>query len=293
LFGFQGGAGIILPGISAADTIRQNHIKIMQSGRAISGWGPGNPQRMDVMDSGDLVGFRFKIDVTGNTVFAGYFRDEWPVAVDYLKQHMLTRVAPADVYVYAPSQSRELANSLYMQLEYASEVVRPGGVIIICAEAADHTEEPDRPLDETLAELAEMTVEWNRETGAGDPAVRAHRRKRDVVCKEQLMRLPLSELSKVVVRKLGEPRSTTMSWSHRRCLERHRVFLVSAGVRPEEGEAMGFAYVTRSFADAFGKAMREVGQDCEVVVNAPASLLAGGGLPDLSPALGIPIPIDD
>jgi nickel-dependent lactate racemase len=289
LFGFQGGAGIILPGISGADTIRQNHIKIMNSGQIISGTWPGNPQRMDVMDAGDLAEFRFKIDITGNTVFAGYFRDEWPVAVEYVKEHALTRVAPTDIYVYAPSSSRELANTLYMQLEYGSKVVRPGGIFIVVAEASDHVREPDRPLAETLAELAYMTVQWNRESGAGDPAVRAHWRKRDVVCKEELMRLPLGELSKVIVRKLGEPRSTTMSWSHRRCLEQRRVFLVSAGVSAEEGLAMGFAHVTRSFDEALNKAFAELGADAGVVVNAAGGTYQGTA----APQAGIPYPLED
>jgi hypothetical protein len=248
---------------------------------------------MDVMDAGDLVGFRFKIDVTGNAVFAGYFRDEWPVAVDYVKEHLLTRVAPTDIYVYAPNPSRELADSLYMQLEYGSEIVRPGGIFIVCAEASEHVDEPDRPLDEILAEIAEMTVQWNRESGPGDPAVRANRRKRDVVCKEQLMKLPLGELSKVVVRKLGEPRSTTMAWSHRCCLERHRVFLVSQGVGPAVGEAMGFAYVTRSFADAFGKALRELGDDASVVVNTAGATFGGGSAGAPGPRVGIPYPIEE
>jgi nickel-dependent lactate racemase len=289
LFGFQGGAGIILPGISAADTIRQNHIKIMNSQRVISGWWPGNPQRMDVMDAGDLAGFRFKIDVTGNAVFAGYFREEWPIAVEYVKEHQLTRVAPTDIYVYAPSSSRELANTLYMQLEYGSAILRPGGIFIVVAESSDHVREPDRPVEQTLAELAYMTVQWNRESGPGDPAVRAYWRKRDVVCKEELMRLPLDELSKVVVRKLGEPRSTTMSWSHRRCLEQTRTFLVSAGVSPEEGLSLGFAHVTRSFDEALERAFAELGRDASVVVNAAGGTYAGTA----APQAGIPYPIEE
>ena len=289
LFGFQGGAGIILPGISGADTIRQNHIKIMNSGQIISGTWPGNPQRMDVLDAGDLAGFRFKIDVTANTVFAGYPREEWPVAVEYVKEHVLTRVPPTDIYVYAPSSSRELANSLYMQLEYGTKIVRPGGIFVVVAEASDHVREPDRPLEEILAELAYTTIQWNKESGPGDPAVRAYWRKRDVACKEQLMRLPLDELSKIVVRKLGEPRSTTMSWSHRRCLEQTHTFLVSTGVSEEEGLSMGFAHVTRSFDEALARAFAELGQDAGVVVNAAGGSYAG----TVAPQAGIPYPAGD
>jgi nickel-dependent lactate racemase len=268
LFGFQGGAGIILPGISGADTIRQNHIKIMNSS-VISGWWPGNPQRMDVMDAGDLVGFRFKIDITANTVLAGYFREEWPLAVEYVKDNVLSRVAPSDIYVFAPNKSRELASSIYMHLEYASRVVRPGGIVIACVSASDHTSPPPRTVEETLAELANATQQWVRESGPGDAATRDHWRKRDLVCKEELMRLSLEELSRIVVRKLGEPRSTTMAWSHRRCLEQTRTFLVTEGIDPEEGVAMGFAYVTASFNEALNKAFGELGHDAGVVANTP------------------------
>jgi nickel-dependent lactate racemase len=267
LFGFQGGAGIILPGIAGADTIRHNHIKIMHP-RVISGLWPENPQRADVMDAGDLVGFRFKIDLAANAVFAGYFRDEWPVAVEHVKRSLLTPAEPADVYVYAPARSPELANAIYMQLEYGTRVVRPGGISIVCASAADH-ERSSRPVGETLDEIARCTQAWTKHSGPGDAEARAHLRKRDVVCKEELMRLPLEQLSRILTRQLGEPRSTTMSWSHRRCLETTRTFLVSEGVSAEEGEAMGFAYVTGSFDEALARAFAELGEDAGVTVNPP------------------------
>jgi len=288
LFGFQGGAGIILPGISGADTIRHNHIKIMNSTRVISGWWPGNPQRMDVMDAGDRVGFRFKIDLTANAVFAGYFRDEWPRAVEYVKENVLTRVAPTDIYVSA-TPGRELANALYMHLEYGTQIVRPGGIIIICASAAHHQYGPARPVEETLAELIYCTRIWNAETGAGDPAVRAYLRRRDVHCKEELMLLPLDQISRIVSRRLGEPRSTTMSWSHKRALLSTRTFLVTEGVTPEEGERLGFAYVTGSFRDAYERAQRELGGGGQVVAN-----VSGGSFGGVTaPAGGIPYPMHE
>jgi len=111
LFGFQGGAGIILAGISGADTIRHNHTRMMHP-KVITTWWPDNPQRHDVMDTGDLVGSRFKIDICLNTVFAGYFREEWPPAVEYLKENLLVPVKPADIYVLAPAKSPELESTL-------------------------------------------------------------------------------------------------------------------------------------------------------------------------------------
>jgi hypothetical protein len=269
LFGFQGGGGIILPGISGADTIRHNHTKMMTTVRTISGWWPNNPQRLDVMEAADLVGFRFKIDITANTVFAGYFRAEWPVAVQYIKDHVLTRVPPCDIYVHAPAHSRELPNSIYMAIEYGTRVVRPGGIAIVCASAADHTPAPPRPVSETLDETLYVTRQWNAESGEGDQAIRAYWRKRDQICKEELMQLSVEDLSRILTRRRGEPRTTTMAWSHRNCLEHTRTFLVTEGISAAEGEAMGFAYVTRSFDDAFARARDEVGANASVVANLP------------------------
>src|SRR5205807_446222 len=77
LYGCQGGGGIVLPGSAGADTIRRNHSMIMTT-RTASAWGPGNPQRIDVLDAADLAKLRLKIDFTANAVFAGYPREEWP-----------------------------------------------------------------------------------------------------------------------------------------------------------------------------------------------------------------------
>ena len=54
-------------------------------------------------------------------------------AVEYIKQNVLTAAEPADIYVYAPANSAELANAIYMQLEYGTRIVRPGGIFIVCA----------------------------------------------------------------------------------------------------------------------------------------------------------------
>src|SRR5207247_8519745 len=104
LYGFQGGAGIILPGIAACDTTRFNHNRIITT-QTSSAWGPGNPMREDVMDAGDLARLRFKIDFTGNTVFGGYFREEWPVAVRYVENEVMPAVDPTDLYVFAPGDA--------------------------------------------------------------------------------------------------------------------------------------------------------------------------------------------
>ena len=71
------------------------------------------------------------------------------------------------------------------------------------------------------------------------------------------------------MRRQGEPRSTCMSWSHRRALTDTRTFLVSAGIPAEIGDRMGFALTTTSFAAALDRALSEVGPSARVVANVP------------------------
>jgi hypothetical protein len=274
LFGFQGGGGIILPGAAGRDTIRHNHTTIMCS-QIMAGWGPGNPLREDILDAADLARLRLKIDFTWNTVFAGYPRESWPAAVRYVQQHVMTPLDPVDVYVLGVRGARELAGALYMNLEFAAQATRPGGAIIVLAAATDHRPIERRPLPDVLAETVFVTEEWNRETGdPPDPSgelarQRAHWRERDVRCKETLICESLETLSRILTRRQGEARTTTMVWSHRRCLEERRVFLVSNGVSREEGLKMGFAWVTSSYDEALERALDETnGGRSRIAVNA-------------------------
>lgn len=273
LFGFQGGGGIILPGVAGRDSLRHNHSTIMCP-EIMAGWGPGNPLRADILDSADLVRLRLKIDFAANTVIAGYPREAWPAAVRYVQQHVMTPTDPVDIYVLAPPNARELTGAIYMQLELAVQATRPGGVVIVAAAAGAHRPIERRPLDEVLAETVYVTEQWNQESSdPPDPtgelaARRAHWRERDARCKEALLCLPLEQLSRILTRRQGEARTTTMVWSHRRCLEQRRVFLVSAGVPPDEGGEMGFAFVTGSYQAALDRALEETGGGCaRIAVN--------------------------
>lgn len=267
LYGYQGGAGIILPGVAGADTIRRNHTMIMSS-RTASCWWPDNPQRADVMDAGDLAGLRLKIDFTANNVFAGYFREEWPTAVGYVQDTFMVPTAPADLTVFAPAGPGRELMSMYMQLELADEATRLGGIVIACISASAHEPLSGRPLSDTLDEFLYCTKMWSRETGDDNP-LGPHWRRRDMVCKEELLAHSLSEISQVVVRLEGEPRSTTHVWSHRRCLDRKRTFLVTEGITPEEGARLGFAMVTDCFETAFARAVDLLGRDLTINVNLP------------------------
>ena len=269
LYGFQGGGGIILPGVAGRDTIRHNHSKIMTT-RLMPGWGPGNPLREDILDAADLARLRMKIDVTAaNTIVAGAPRAEWPVAVAQVREQFMVEAPAADIHVLAVDGERahRLASGIYMGLELAAQMVRPGGILIVVCSACASEPITGRPLPEILDETVQRTEQWCRTYDDAEQLRSWHTR--DVHCKEELLCYPLEELTKVVVRRQGEPRSTCMSWSHRRALESVRTFLVSEGIPAATGAAMGFALTTTSFAAALAQALGELGRGAGVVANMP------------------------
>ena len=271
LFGWHGGAGIILPGASGRDTIRHNHTYILMD-RPISGWGPGNPQREDVQDAGDLAGFNMKIDFTANTVFAGYHREEWPTAVEYCQEHTMTPVEQADIYIMGIGASANLG-CLYMKIEDAEQVVRENGIVILVCSAHEQPDVSDWSEERALQQTIDSTDAWMGNGGtlnASDNPLEL-----DLHARFRLMQLPLSRLAQILTRREGEPRSTCMSWSHRRAIERERAFIVTE-MDEEQAYSYGFAYATRSFDDALQKTFSELGRDARIVVNAP---LLGTPLP--------------
>ena len=271
LFGWHGGAGIILPGASGRDTIRHNHTYILMD-RPISGWGPGNPQREDVQDAGDLAGFNMKIDFTANTVFAGYHREEWPTAVEYCQEHTMTPVEQADIYIMGIGASANLG-CLYMKIEDAEQVVRENGIVILVCSAHEQPDVSDWSEERALQQTIDSTDAWMGNGGtlnASDNPLEL-----DLHARFRLMQLPLSRLAQILTRREGEPRSTCMSWSHRRAIERERTFIVTE-MDEDQAYSYGFAYATRSFDDALQKTFSELGRDARIVVNAP---LLGTPLP--------------
>jgi hypothetical protein len=110
-------------------------------------------------------------------------------------------------------------------------------------------------------------VQWCHDYADGDKLRYWHQR--DTHCKAELLCYPLEDLARIVARRQGEPRSTCMSWSHRRALAEARTFLVSEGVPPEVGARMGFACTTTSFAAALDQAFGELGPTARIAVNAP------------------------
>jgi hypothetical protein len=231
--------------------------------------------REDVMDAGDLAGFTMKVDFTADTVFAGPHRQVWPSALRYLQEKTMTPVdGQADIYVFAPEPSPQLG-SIYMKIEMCEQVLREGGIAILLLSGSGQPALPGWSVERCLRETIACTDAWMRDTDERRTDPEAHAR--DTVAKLELMKLPLEDLARILTRRQGEPRSTTMSWSHKRSLCRRRTFLVTEGLSGAEGEAFGFAYVTRRFEDALGRALQELGREARIVVNLP-------------PRPGIPLP---
>ena len=272
LFGFHGGAGIVLPGAAGRDTIRHNHAYVLMD-RSIAGWGPGNPQREDVQDAGDLAGFDMKIDFTANTVFAGYHREEWPAAVRYCQQQAMTPVEPGDIYILGLGASPNLG-SLYMHIEAAAQATREGGIVIVVLSAHQQPDLSDWSEARALQQTLDSTDAWMEDSGTRVHSGEAHRL--DLEARFRLMQCSLPRLAQILSRREGEARSTCMAWSHRRAIEHRHTFLVSE-MDPEGTMVYGFSQGFRSFAEAFARARTELGTQARVIVNAPI-----GGFPLLA-----------
>lgn len=272
LFGFHGGAGIVLPGAAGRDTIRHNHTYVLMN-RSLAGWGPGNPQREDVQDAGDLAGFDLKIDFTANTVFAGYHRQQWPVAVRYCQEQAMTPVEPGDIYILGIGASPNLG-SLYMHVEMAAQATREGGIVIVLVSAHQQPDLSGWSEARALQQTLDATDAWMEDSGEQVHSGEAHQL--DLYARFRLMQCSLPRLAQILSRREGEARSTCMAWSHRRAIESRRTFLVSE-LPPEQASSYGFAQGFATFEDAFGQACRELGSRARVVLNAPL-----GGFPLLA-----------
>jgi hypothetical protein len=119
-----------------------------------------------------------------------------------------------------------------------------------------------------MEEFRYATRRWCEETGDDNP-LHEHWHFRDGVCKEELLARSLAEISRVIARLAGEPRSTTHVWSHRRCIEARRTILVSEGVSPEDGAAMGFVATYADFGSAYDHARSLTGPRPSTLVNLP------------------------
>lgn len=147
--GFGGGAKIVLPGVVSMDTIAANHGDLggFRSGDSkphpSAGWGKTerNVVRLDMEETAAMAGLDFKLDVLVNGlgettgVFCGDFVQEHRAAVKVARRTYATEVVPEADVVVANTYGK--ANEATLSLPLANASVRPGGTVVIIANAPE------------------------------------------------------------------------------------------------------------------------------------------------------------
>ncbi|OGN98608.1 MAG: hypothetical protein A2Y89_03690, partial [Chloroflexi bacterium RBG_13_51_18] len=145
--GFGGGSKIVLPGVSAYETVLALHSPREAKGRGdfsdtVSGMGAldDNPRRRDIDEAADIVGLDMKIDVIvnmwGETValFAGKPRPAYTAALEAATTHYLTPAASEKDIVIANTFAK--ANEAISGLLAAfPSVSKRGGDVVLIANA--------------------------------------------------------------------------------------------------------------------------------------------------------------
>ena len=143
--GYSGGAKAIIPGVSNAQTIRQNHRWMTEPG-AVTGQLDGNPVREDIEEAGEMVGVHFILNAILNEnkaiagAVAGHPRQAHRAGCQLLDACGLVTVEhPADVVIVGAGGYPKDLNLYQAQkaLDNARPIVAPGGVIVLVAECAE------------------------------------------------------------------------------------------------------------------------------------------------------------
>jgi nickel-dependent lactate racemase len=163
--GYGGGGKIILPGVCARETIKQNHVWIRDA-NANAGIMEGNPIWEDMLEAARLARLTFKFDTVINAnkeihqLFGGEVEAQQKAAVEVLKGVYGVEVpAPADVTITSgyPLETNLIQSGKAILL--AETVTKPGGTIVLISELADG---PGPLVYETLSErpTAKEVIEW-------------------------------------------------------------------------------------------------------------------------------------
>ena len=155
----------------------------------------------------------------------------------------------------------------------AEQATHGDGITILVCSAHEQPDLLEWSESRALQQTLDSTDAWLENTGTTITSGDAHHL--DTLARLPLMQLPIPRLAQILSRREGEPRSTCMSWSHRRAIERGRTMIVTE-MEEMQAYSYGFAYATRCFDDALNQAMDIVGKDARIIVNAP---LAGAPLP--------------
>ncbi len=143
--GYSGGAKAIIPGVSNAQTIRQNHRWMTEPG-AVTAQLDGNPVREDIEEAGERVGIHFilnailKEDKKIVGAVAGHPRQAHRAGCQKLDECGLVTIRqPADIVIVSAGGHPKDLNLYQAQkaLDNARPIVAPGGVIVLVAECPE------------------------------------------------------------------------------------------------------------------------------------------------------------
>ena len=161
--GFSGGGKAIMPGMAGLRTVLGNHdAGMIADPRATWGVTEGNPIWEEIVEVALSAGPVFLVNVTMNRdrqvtgVFTGDLRQAHAAGCAFARQSAMTPVPHAFDIVITTNSGYPLDQNLYQAVKgmsAASQVVKPGGAIIIAAECADGV--PDHGLYGELLRGAE------------------------------------------------------------------------------------------------------------------------------------------
>ena len=163
--GYGGGAKIILPGVCARETIKQNHVWTRDPNANV-GVMEGNPIWEDMLEAARLARITFKFDTVINAnkeiyaLLGGEVEAQQKQAVEALKNVYGVEVpAQADVTITSgyPLETNLIQSGKAILL--AETVTKPGGTIVLVSELLDG---PGPLVYETLSQRpsAEEVIEW-------------------------------------------------------------------------------------------------------------------------------------
>ncbi|SDL72172.1 nickel-dependent lactate racemase [Halarsenatibacter silvermanii] len=143
--GYSGGAKAVMPGVSTADAIENNH-SMMVSEKSASGRMEDNPVREDIEEIKDFLHIDFIVNVVLDEekrivkAAAGDPVNAHRVCCDYLDRHYRIKISdPADTVVVSPGGHPKDLNLYQAQkaLDNASRAVKEGGTIILAASCSE------------------------------------------------------------------------------------------------------------------------------------------------------------
>ncbi len=144
--GFSGGRKSVLPGVASRETVMYNHnAGFIASPRARTGVLDGNPIHRDMLFAARAAKLAFVVnvvvDAAHNPIFsvAGDCEEAHRVGRDFLAAQCQVDAIPADIAV-STNGGYPLDQNIYQSVKgmtAAEATVRPGGVIVMFAEAAD------------------------------------------------------------------------------------------------------------------------------------------------------------